>query len=83
MKDLENLSYFFGIEVARSSQGLVLSQRKYVLDLLQEKGMSGCEPVSTPMEPNLKFSQDPEVAPVERGSYQKLVGKLIYLAHST
>ena len=33
MKDLGHLKYFLGIEVSRSSEG-ILSQRKYVLDLL-------------------------------------------------
>jgi hypothetical protein len=34
VKDLGQLKYFLGIEVARSPKGVVLSQRKYVLDLL-------------------------------------------------
>ena len=34
VKDLGQLKYFLGIEIARSSRGIVLSQRKYVLDLL-------------------------------------------------
>ncbi|RVW69129.1 Retrovirus-related Pol polyprotein from transposon RE1 [Vitis vinifera] len=50
MKDLGPLKYFLGIEVSRSSEGIFLSQRKYVLDLLQETGMSGCQPVNTPIE---------------------------------
>ncbi|RVW96230.1 Retrovirus-related Pol polyprotein from transposon RE1 [Vitis vinifera] len=33
-----------------SSEGIFLSQRKYALDLLQETGMSGCQPVNTPIE---------------------------------
>ena len=82
IKDIGNLRYFLGIEVARSSKGLVLSQRKYVLDLLKETGMTGCKPASTPMEANLKFTHNPDLAPVERRSYKRLVGKLIYLAHT-
>ena len=34
MKDIGHLKYFFGIEVSRSSEGIFLSQIKYVLDLL-------------------------------------------------
>ena len=42
MKYLGLLKYFLGIEVSRSSERIFLSQRKYVLDLLQETGMLGC-----------------------------------------
>ncbi|RVW51418.1 Retrovirus-related Pol polyprotein from transposon RE1 [Vitis vinifera] len=50
MKDLGPLKYFLGIEVSQSSEGIFLSQRKYALDLLQETGMSGCQPIDTPIE---------------------------------
>lgn len=50
VKDLGCLRYFLGMEVGRTKTGMYISQRKYVLDLLQETGMTGCKPVSTPME---------------------------------
>ena len=52
-KDLEMLKYFLGVEVMRSKQGNLSSQRKYVLDLLSEKGKLGAKPCSTPMAPNV------------------------------
>jgi hypothetical protein len=42
VKDLGQLKYCVDIEVARSPKGIVLSQRKYVLDLLSDTGMLGC-----------------------------------------
>ena len=49
MKDLGGLKYFLGIEVAKSQEGIYLSKRKYVLDLLSEIGMLWCKPVDTPI----------------------------------
>jgi hypothetical protein len=48
-KDLGKLKYFLGIEVARSQKGINLSQRKYVLDLLEETGFLGARPIDIPM----------------------------------
>ena len=45
VKDLGQLRYFLGIEIARNPKGIILSQRKYVLDLLSETGMLRCRPV--------------------------------------
>ena len=81
MKDLGPLRYFLGIEIARSPKGIVLSQRKYVLDLLAETGMLGCRPCSTPIDRNHQTSAQ-SGDPVNKETYQRLVGRLIYLCHT-
>jgi len=45
--------YFLGIEVAHQKQSVLLSQRKYALDLFEEAGLLGCKPANTPMEANV------------------------------
>ena len=42
IKDLGQLKYFLGMEVGQTKEGIVVTQRKYVLDLFQESGMLGC-----------------------------------------
>jgi hypothetical protein len=82
VKDLGVLKYFLGIEVARSRHGISLSQRKYTLDLLQETGILGCRPASTPMDPNLKLSVESGELISNPSMYQRLVGRLIYLTNT-
>ncbi|CAL8102029.1 unnamed protein product [Prunus armeniaca] len=66
MKDRNGLKYFLGIEVTRSEHGIFLSQRKYVLDLLKEIGMLGCEPIGTPIEQNHGLEEYPDQVPIIR-----------------
>ncbi|XP_049414642.1 uncharacterized mitochondrial protein AtMg00810-like [Solanum stenotomum] len=89
MNDLGELRYFLGIELARSSEGILLSQRKYALEMISNTGLSGSKPKWTPMEKNLKltssehdlkFSTKSDDVPLEdRSIYQRLVGKLLYV----
>jgi len=55
MKDLGPLSYFLGLEVLSSEDGISLSQAKYASDLLTKAGLSDCKVESTPLETNVRF----------------------------
>ncbi|XP_023728755.2 uncharacterized mitochondrial protein AtMg00810-like [Lactuca sativa] len=79
IKDLGQLKYFLGIEVAKTENGLVLSQRKYVLDILQDSGMLGCKPSKFPIEQNVKLDRGENEEKVDSRQYRRLVGRLLYL----
>lgn len=49
IKDLGDLHFFLGIEIVRNSIGLLLSQTRYIRDLLSKAGMVDCKTVQTLM----------------------------------
>ncbi|XP_019432846.1 PREDICTED: uncharacterized protein LOC109339784 [Lupinus angustifolius] len=83
IKDLGELKYFLGMEIARSNKGITLYQRKYTNDLLEETGMLACKPSSTPMEYTGKLMSIEDGVPLDDPTiYRRLMGKLLYLSHT-
>lgn len=49
LKDLGPLNFFLGVEASWKSDGLHLSQQRYIQDILKKTNMELVKPVSTPM----------------------------------
>ncbi|RVX15047.1 hypothetical protein CK203_007806 [Vitis vinifera] len=48
----------------------------------KETGMSGCQPVDTLIEEDLKLCVEPNQVSTDKGRYQRILGRLMYLAHT-
>lgn len=53
--DLGELKYFLGLEIARLSTGILVCQRKYILEFFEEIGMLVCKFLSIFMDFSLKL----------------------------
>lgn len=79
MKDLERLQYFLGLKIIQSSNRILMNKKKYVLALLKEIRTSEAKDIDTSMETNMQFSSNDREQITNKTSYQRLIGKLIYL----
>jgi hypothetical protein len=81
LKDLGELHYFLGIEVTNISDGIMLSQGKYVEELLKKTCMFSCKPAWTPLSTTEKLSSHigDSLGPVDATNYRSIVGGLQYL----
>lgn len=63
----------------RNQQGIYLSQKMYVIDLLKEKELLHAKAIDTPLEFGVKFQQEEGDLLADVSKYRGLLGKLIYL----
>ena len=58
MKYLGMMHYFLGMEMWQSTDGVLLGQGKYTIEILKSFGMIDYKEIATPMELNLKLLCD-------------------------
>lgn len=79
IKDLGQLKYFLGLEVARSKSEISTGQKKYALDILQDTCLIGSKPVAFLMKSSIKLIANDSNLYENALAYKRLVGRLLYL----
>ena len=79
MKDLGHLSYFLGLEIIHSTDGLYITQAKYASELLSRAWLTDSKTVDTPVELNAHLTPTGGKPLSNPSLYRRLVGSLIYL----
>ena len=82
MSMMGELTFFLGLQVKQSSEGIFINQSKYVHDLLKKYKLNDASPMRTPMATNLKMHKDLSGPTVECKLYRGMIGSLLYLTAS-
>jgi hypothetical protein len=75
MSLLGELSFFLGLQIRQSNQGIFISQTKYIREMLKRFGMEDCKPVITPMQTSCKLSKDDDSKSTDQRQYRSMIGK--------
>lgn len=79
LKDLEELNYFLGIQVIKNSTSLLLSQYRYIADLLAKVNIYDSTPYSTPMASRFHLTKNADLSLLDVTLYISTIGALQYI----
>jgi hypothetical protein len=82
MSLLGELSFFLGLQICQSNQGIFISQTKYIIEMLKRFGMEDCKPVNTPMQTSCKLRKDDDSKSIDQRQYRSMIGSLLYVIKS-
>jgi hypothetical protein len=82
MSLLGELSFFLGLQIRQSNQGVFISQTKYIREMLKRFGMEDCKPVITPMKTSCKLRKDDDSKSTDQRQYRSMIDNLLYVIAS-
>jgi hypothetical protein len=82
MSLLGELSFFLGLHIRQSNQGIFISQTKYIRERLKRYILEDWKPVITPMQTSCKLSKDDDSKSTDKRKYRSMIGSLLYVTAS-
>jgi hypothetical protein len=82
MSMIGELTYFLGMQVKQTSEGIFISQAKYAKDLVKRFVLDGKSHARTPTSTNVKISANLTSKQVNPTLYKSMIGSLLYLTAS-
>ena len=82
MSMMGELSFFLGLQIKQTKEGIFLCQYKYCNDIFKKFEMESCKATTTPMSTNRYLSDDEVGTAVDQTKYWGLIGSLLYLTSS-
>jgi hypothetical protein len=79
MSIMGELTFFLGIQVKQTKQGIFVHQAKYTKDLMKKFNMAELKPVSTPLSTATSLGLDEDGEDVDQREYRSMISSLLYL----
>ncbi|GJY08880.1 retrovirus-related pol polyprotein from transposon TNT 1-94 [Tanacetum coccineum] len=70
MSMMGKISFFLGLQISQSPEGIFLNQSKYALESLKKYGIESCDPIDTPMVEKSKLDEDTQRKSVDPTHYR-------------
>jgi hypothetical protein len=82
MSMIGELPVFLCLQITQRSEGIFLSQEKYLREMLKRFQIEDSKPMSTPMVTVCKLIKDDDSLDVDPSSYRSMIGFLLYITGS-
>nr|GEU34051.1 hypothetical protein [Tanacetum cinerariifolium] len=79
MSSIEELTFFLGLQVKQKKDGILISQDKYVAEILKKFRFTEVKTASTPMGTQKPLLKDEDGEKVDFHMYRSMIGSLMYL----
>ncbi|XP_070035648.1 uncharacterized mitochondrial protein AtMg00810-like [Nicotiana tomentosiformis] len=76
------LNFFLGLQVKQTPRGTMISQQKYIKELLKRFEMESSKIIDTPITTATLLDMDEPGSPVNETMYRGIIGSLLYLTTS-
>ena len=82
MSMMGELTYFFGLHIKQTKDGVFINQSKYARELLKRFNMNSTASKTTPMSTTTVLDKDEDGKSVDTKVYRGMIGSLLYLTAS-
>ncbi|XP_070049348.1 uncharacterized mitochondrial protein AtMg00810-like [Nicotiana tomentosiformis] len=81
IKDLGRLHYILSLKVQYTYKGVLMSQKKFTMDILKEFGCIDFPLIASPLDSSVKMKADEGALLTDPSYYRMLIGKLNFLTN--
>ncbi|KAK2973042.1 hypothetical protein RJ640_020402 [Escallonia rubra] len=82
MSMMGELTFFLGLQIKQSKDGIFINQSKYTRELLKRFGLENAKPRGTPISPSVNLIKDENGKDVDSKLFRGMIGSLLYLTAS-